>query len=234
LKLYVVFFVNLLFEEKVMTSSAPSMRPIQVVTNVLSSRCIGSAAAEVGATRVICAVRGPQPLVTEYRGNHGKVACLVHRSPFARKLRRGDSEIDLSRTLQSIAEKVVLLERFPQLMYDVTFEIISSDGADKAVAIVAMSAALAAAGIEQRDLVAGCSAIITGDNRVLLDAEPDAQIDPLQTSVFVAAAVHRGDVCYFEVEGAPRGIEYIKKATQMCTEACALQRDSFAACLAEK
>jgi ribonuclease PH len=215
----------------------------------------GSSTAEYGSSKVLCSVRGPLPLTTEFRNGFGKVQCMVSRSPFASRVRRsgahhsqlavfgrlakgsglefvGSEEWELSEALQSIAEKVVRLERYPQLLFDVTFEIVASGDdelTDLTACVAAFSAAVANARLEVMDLVGGSVVTVQENGTCVVNAPSNSRyITPVaqpETSpqsssrILVVSLLHRDEVVFFSARGAAVGLDWTQRAIQMALAA---------------
>ena len=157
--------------------SPGDLRAPKIQLGVVSD-CAGSASVEQGKSHVVCCVRGPVQLTSEYRGAKGKVSVTVSISPFALKTRRDSksmSSVSLEKALgyvmEGICEQVVVLESFPQLCFELSAVVILSEaqgrGGDKGEADVlaadigalstAVCAALTAAGVELKDVFTGVS-----------------------------------------------------------------------------
>ena len=72
---------------------------------------------------------------------------------------QGPEERDLSGTVQAALQSAVQRHTFPKSNVDVYCLVLESGGSDAAVAITAVSLALADAGIEMYDLVSACSVV---------------------------------------------------------------------------
>lgn len=187
---------------------AHQVRGLQAAVAVLPA-CTGSAMVEVGGSKVVCAVRGPQQMVNEYRGNRGQIVCAMHRPPFAQKNRSDPTMADVlanseqMQILRSIIEQTVILERIPQLAYSCDVEIVSSAGekSDLCVAVAAACLALSNAGVELFDLVAATTAVLRKDGSTLVDPTPTEAQEAVASCV-VCVSLATGSVLYMSHEGS--------------------------------
>lgn len=176
------------------------VRAIHVVTNVLAN-CHSSSCVEIGKTRVLCGVRPPQQLVQEYRGTRGRVSCQVHHTHTASSEVDGAVERDMALALEGVMEQIVLLETIPQLLIEVLIEVINDDGAVWDAAATAMSAALAAGGIEMHDTFSCCTAGLTREGAVAVDLTKEEEREAV-ARVVVCSSLTLGGVLYCSHQGS--------------------------------
>ncbi|ORZ41704.1 ribosomal protein S5 domain 2-type protein [Catenaria anguillulae PL171] len=143
--------------------SATSLRPLVLLTGT-TPRADGSALVELGRSKVVAAVYGPRADRKLTDPDQGRLNVDFRLATYAQKQRRGWIKSDLEkeytkRVLDALLPSV-RLEAFPKSMVDVHVNVLEEDGELAAVAagITAASLALADAGIELFDLVAGVSA----------------------------------------------------------------------------
>lgn len=97
--------------------------------------------------------------------DRGQLECDFKFSPFACEKRRGyrkdAQEREFTTILQQCLAPAIRLELFPKSTIDVFVNVVQNDGtmACLAAAVTCASMALADAGIEMFDLVAGCSGV---------------------------------------------------------------------------
>ncbi|KAG0263333.1 hypothetical protein BG011_008962 [Mortierella polycephala] len=142
------------------------LRPIYLKTGLIS-QASGSAYIELENTKLACGVYGPRPVKKIGQGfsGMGVLNCDFKFATFACVKRRNNTrqdpqEKELSQILSQALAPAVRLELLPKSVIDVYITVLESDGWGSclAAAITAASVALAHAGIEMLDLVAGCSA----------------------------------------------------------------------------
>lgn len=187
-----------------------TVRALHLVLNVVGN-CHSSACVEVGRTRVIAVVRPPKQLVQEYRGNRGRVSCMVHRAPTGaeaatagvsgRTDANASAERDLALALEGVAEQIVVLESIPQLLLEVVLEIVSDDGGLWDAASTAMSAALAAGGFDMYGLFTACSAGLLADGSVAVDLT-SAEERNVDVSLTLCMNLGTGAVLYLAQRGS--------------------------------
>lgn len=210
----VSFFVVSLFHVKVhMSSRADGRQPLEVrplyVTSgshVSSSGSI-SACVECGESRVMCSLRGPQQLVSEPRGQRGKVVCSVTYAPYAgatRKAptaRQANATKDVDLMLEGIAEQMVCLEDIPQIQFELVFHVLSSDdNGDVAALTAAMVMSLAKACIPLKDVVAASTTALMPSGVVTSDPTAQELLEST-ASCTVVAGTSTGDICYARHSG---------------------------------
>ena len=133
------------------------VRPVLVSSGHLQDAA-GSASAQVGRTVAYCSVRGPfqHYAIGSQDGKVVSLSCAVHRASFAkRRLDRdhADDDAALALSLRGGLQACVAHPNMPpHTRYDVTLQIISSDGADATACCAAAAQALMAAGIELLDI----------------------------------------------------------------------------------
>ncbi|KPI85596.1 putative exosome-associated protein 4 [Leptomonas seymouri] len=180
--------------------STEAVRAIHVVTNVFAN-CHSSACVEIGQTRVLCGVRPPQQLVQEYRGTRGRVSCRVNRTSASSSAAVDNSaDRDMALALEGVAEQAVVLERIPQLLVEVLIEVVHDDGAVWDAATTALSAALAAGGVELYDTFTACSAAVRPDGAIVVDLTQEEEA-AATARVVVCGGVSLGGVYYVCQQG---------------------------------
>ncbi|KAF9920436.1 hypothetical protein FBU30_009755 [Linnemannia zychae] len=141
------------------------LRPIYLKTGLISE-ANGSAYIELEKTKLACGVYGPRPVKRAGQGfsDRGTLTCEIKFATFSCVKRRGTmrdaQEKELSQILSQGLTPAVRLELFPKSNVDIFITVLESDGWSSciAAAFTVASVALAHAGIEMFDLVAGCSA----------------------------------------------------------------------------
>lgn len=142
---------------------ADELRPLRIDVNVLKN-ADGSAYIEFGKNKIVVAVYGPREVHPKHAAlpDRSLLRCRYHMSPFSTDTRKNPApsrrEIEISKVIREALEPALLLEDYPRTAIDVYLEVLQSDGGSRCAGISAASVALADAGINMRDLVAGCAA----------------------------------------------------------------------------
>lgn len=207
-------------------------RSMSIALDVVSAAS-GSAYVELGDTKVSCAVYGPRrPRGDDAGVERGAIVVDVFRVPFARALAgaNGDAgakrrenvtksaaDVELeSRTLEAL-EASVLVESFPRAQVDVYVTILDAAGGEAVACVVAASAALARAGVEQRDLTSACECARIG-KRLVLDPT-EAELEASDGKVFLAQMSSIGSVSKSEMFGRWDADES-RRALEACASGC--------------
>ncbi|MDY6776472.1 MAG: exosome complex exonuclease Rrp41 [Candidatus Nanohaloarchaea archaeon] len=156
------------------------MRPVDMEIGTLK-RPDGSAYVEIGNTRVMSAVFGPQELHPEHQRKPDRAVlnARYNMTPFSVDDRmnpapsRRDKEISL--VTEKALEPVVFLEEYPKAEIKVLVEVIEADASTRVTGITAAGLALADAGIPMRGLVQATAVGKLEDTMVLdVAGEEDA------------------------------------------------------------
>ncbi|KAF5358344.1 hypothetical protein D9756_001546 [Leucocoprinus leucothites] len=144
----------------------------------LISQANGSAYIETEQTKIACAIYGPrQPKNIAYSEN-GRLNVEVKFTPFSCRRRRAPLRDAEDRTIAMAVHQAIVssvrLELLPKATIDVFITVIEADGIEGVIssASVAVSAALADAGIEILGLVVSCSASVMA-KEIWLDPTED-------------------------------------------------------------
>jgi ribonuclease PH len=157
----------------------------------------------------------------------------VKFAPFAGKEHRGSrgrgrDEEQLSQELRSSLEAAVQLDKFPKSVVDVYIIVLEAGGGIAAAAATAASLALADAGIDCFDLVAGCDAgIVGGELRVDLTAD---EIEAGSAVMSVAMMPSLQEVTHMSQSGEMTP-EMTTAALEQCLDACASLHADMVRCL---
>ncbi len=156
------------------------MRPINMEVDVLE-KADGSAFVEIGDTRIVAAVFGPQVLHPEHlqEPDKARLEARYNMAPFSvddrmnPKPSRRDKEISL--VTRRALEPAVDLEAYPKASIEVFVEVLEADASTRVTGITAAGLALADAGIKMNGLV-NASAVGKLDDTMVLDVagEEDA------------------------------------------------------------
>ncbi|MFB6294308.1 MAG: exosome complex exonuclease Rrp41 [Candidatus Nanohaloarchaea archaeon] len=172
---------DLIVDGERMDGRAPDeMRDIDMEIGTLK-RADGSAYVEIGNTRVMAAVFGPQELHPEHmrKPDRAVLNARYNMAPFSVDDRmqpapsRRDKEISL--VTEKALEPVVFLEEFPKAEIKVLVEVIEADASTRVTGITAAGLALVDAGIPMRGIVQAAAVGKLEDTMVLdVAGEEDA------------------------------------------------------------
>lgn len=149
------------------------LRPIRMEVGTLKN-ADGSAYIEFGKNKIMAAVYGPKEVHPKHEvlPDRALVRARYHMAPFSVDERKNPApsrrEIEISKVIREALEPALVVEEYPRTAIQVFVEVLQSDGGSRVAGITAASLALADAGINMRDLVAGCSSGIV-DGQVVLD-----------------------------------------------------------------
>lgn len=164
---------DLIIDGERLDGRAPDeMRDVHMEVDVLK-RPSGSAFVEIGNTRVIAAVHGPQELHPEHLRHPAKARlnARYNMAPFSVDDRmrpapsRRDKEISL--VTSKALEPAVFVEEFPKAEIEVVVEVLEADASTRVTGITAAGLALADAGIPLRGIVSACAVGKLEDTLVL-------------------------------------------------------------------
>lgn len=209
------------------------MRETKMEAGVLTE-ADGSAKVEVGNTRVIASVFGPQDLHPKHliESDRAVIKMRYNMAPFSVYDRmspgpnRRATEIGL--VAKRAVEPALEMEKFPKTGIDISMEVIESDGGTRAAGITAASLALADAGMPMKGLVSACASGVVDDTVVLdvigkEDKEGNADI-PIAT-------INGGDeVTLLQMDGdltKEQVDECISLAREGCQELDEMQREAL-------
>ncbi|KAF9437054.1 hypothetical protein BGZ76_002124 [Entomortierella beljakovae] len=217
------------------------MRPIYLKTGLIS-QANGSAYIELEKTKLACGVYGPRPAkrVGQVFSGKGILNCEIKFATFSCAKRRSNvrdpQERELSQILSQALSPAVQLEKLPKSAIDIYITVLESDGWGSCVAaaITAASVALAHAGIEMLDMVAGCSAsyiqtgpsisstsgesIVSRTPQIFMDADLEEEKYE-QGAVVLAYMPSLNEVTHLLQSGKAEG-PIISQSVEHCMEAC--------------
>lgn len=203
---------------------AADQRPIYINVGVVS-QARGSAYIEFGNTKIIAACYGPRDTLRmrEY-SSKGRVSVDLKYAAFAGERRRGymqdGEEREMAGLLEQALAAAVRLERYPKSSIDVFVTVLEDDGGVFGGAATCAAAALAAGGIEMRDLVAGCEVAWAANTIVVDPARAELRAAPARASLAYMASL--GEVCALVQDGpvpAARQPDLIQAAVAGCAQA---------------
>jgi ribonuclease PH len=137
-------------------------------------------------------VRVSRSSLTSRRGSDGGVGGGADRH----------ADEALGFALESVLEQTVLLEAIPQLIFEVSVEIVTSGVADLACAAVAASASLIHAGVRCVDVVAAATVALVADGGGILFDPTEEEMGQAMACCTVCACAGSGALAYVEHKGA--------------------------------
>lgn len=149
------------------------LRDVKMKMDVIS-RSDGSAQVSFGNTVAIASVYGPRELFPKFlqESDTGILRTRYNMAPFSVVDRKSPGHdrrsTEISKVIRLALEPNLFLEDFPKAVVDVFVEIIQADGSTRVTGINAASIALAAAGVQMKDLVAACS-VGKADGKLVAD-----------------------------------------------------------------
>ncbi|KAF3793830.1 Exosome complex component RRP41-like protein [Nymphaea thermarum] len=143
---------------------AMEMRQLRAEMGVVA-KADGSAAFEMGNTKVIAAVYGPREVQNKSQqvNDQALVRCEYSMANFSTGDRnrrpKGDRRsTEISLVIRQTMEECILTHLMPRSQIDIFVQVLQADGGTRSACINAATLALADAGIPMRDLVTSCSA----------------------------------------------------------------------------
>ncbi|KAG0202799.1 hypothetical protein BGX28_004780 [Mortierella sp. GBA30] len=220
------------------------MRPIYLKTGLIG-QANGSAYIELEKTKLACGVYGPKPVkrVGQAFSGRGILNCEIKFATFSCAKRRGQmrdpQEKELSQILTQALSPAVRLDLLPKNAIEIYITVLESDGWGSCLsaAITAASVALAHAGIEMLDLVAGCSAsyIQTGPSPSISSTSSTSGAESIPPQIFMDADLEEekyeqgaivlaympslNEVTHVLQSGKAEG-SIISQSVEHCVEAC--------------
>ncbi|PXF49104.1 Exosome complex component RRP41-like [Gracilariopsis chorda] len=213
------------------------LRPIYMRVGMLST-ATGSGYFEGGGTKIFCAVHGPRPSASNYTID-GTMHCDVRWAQFSGREgaagRQGDSmseeERELSSSLQRTLASAVRLENYPKCRIDVSAFVLEDGGGGFAAVTTAASLALADAGVEMTDIMAGSTVAVIGKQLVV---DPSAREEAIADgTVRVGFASQRAKVTDLMQNGEV-DLEQFREAIKVCCTASAQVCGLMKECLVKK
>lgn len=209
------------------------LRNIKIEVGILK-RADGSARVELGHNIVIAAVNGPRELHPKHSSQSQKaVVRITYRMlPFSVEYRKNPypsrREKEISKVLSEAFESAVLTHLFPRAAIDIQVEMIQSDGGSRTASAIAVSAALADAGIPMRGLVAGIASGLYKDEAVLDLCGYEDNVGSGDMPILYAPLLD--EVSLFQLDGRFT-LEKFKECFNMSVNACKIiekkQRDAL-------
>ncbi|KAJ2807728.1 3'-5'-exoribonuclease [Coemansia guatemalensis] len=200
-----------------------SAQESELSSSATASAASGSAFYEQGKIRVSCAVYGPRQ-GRKSNARMGSFDCDFRYAPFSCSWKRRShvkaaDEKEISLMLEHAIAPAIRVEAYPKACIDAFVTVIESDGraATIAAAINCISAALADAGIEMYDSVAGCSMGLRGSQWVADCTQ--AEEDVSSCSALLAFMPSADEITYILQHGKSTP-EQTDQAVQTCTNLC--------------
>jgi exosome complex component RRP41 len=157
------------------------LRPIKMEVGVLDN-ADGSAYIEFGKNKILAGVFGPKDVHPKHMtmSSRAILRCRYHMTPFSTDTRKNPApsrrEIEISKIIRESLEPTLILTDYPRTAIDIYVEVLQSDGGSRCASVAVASLALADAGINMRDLAAGCaSGKIEGKVALDLDDTEDKE-----------------------------------------------------------
>lgn len=209
------------------------MRETKMEAGVLTE-ADGSAMVEVGNTRVIASVFGPQDLHPKHliESDRAVIKMRYNMAPFSVDDRmqpgpnRRATEIGL--VAKRALEPALEMEKFPKTGIDISMEVVESDGGTRAAGVTAASLALADAGMPMKGLVSACAAGVV-DDTVVLDV--NGKEDKKGNADIPIATINGGDeVTLLQMDGdltKEQVDDCISLAREGCAELDEMQREAL-------
>lgn len=149
------------------------LRELKVEVGTLD-RANGSARVELGKNIAVASVFGPREMHPKHAARSDRAVMRInyrmatfsvndYKRPFPSRRER-----EISKVLSEAYDSIVLTENWPRSVIDVHVELFQSDGGTRTAAAIAITAALADAGLPMRDLTGAIATGLYKDN-VCLD-----------------------------------------------------------------
>ena len=196
------------------------LRPVKMEVGVLKN-ADGSAYIEWGKNKIMAAVYGPKEVHPKHQvlPDRALVRSRYHMAPFSVDERKNPApsrrEIEISKVIREALAPAIIVEDYPRTAIEIWVEVLQSDGGSRVAGITASSLALADAGINMRDMVAGCSCGIIED-QVVADLD-DKEDKEGSGDMPVAIMPNLNQVTLLQVDGI-YSRENFKKAFELAVE----------------
>lgn len=198
------------------------LRPLTIKAGVIKNAA-GSAALELGETRVLAAVYGPREVIPKHLSKPDKahIEVIYDMMTFAtpERNRPGPSRrsVEISKVMKDALEPAIFVEKYPKTKIDVYIEVTNANAGTRTAAIIAAAVALADAGIEMKDLVSSIAVGKAGD-KLMLDLF-EAEDNFGQADVPLAIMPRTGEITLLQMDGDLTKDEF-KKLLDMGKKAC--------------
>ena len=148
------------------------LRETEMEVDVLTE-ADGSAMVEVGNTRVVASVFGPQELHPKHlqESDRAVIKMRYNMAPFSVDDRMSPGPNRRAKEIGLVAKKAlepaIEMEKFPTAGIDISMEVVESDGGTRVTGITAAALALADAGIPMKGMVSSTAAGVVDETPVL-------------------------------------------------------------------
>ncbi len=194
----------------------------------------GSAMVEVGNTRIVASVFGPQDLHPKHlqESDRAVIKMRYNMAPFSvdDRMRPGPNRRakEIGLVAKRALEPAIELEQFPTAGIDISMEVIESDGGTRAAGITAASLALADAGMPMKGLVSACAAGVVGDHVVL---DVNGKEDKEGNADIPIATINGGEeITLLQMDG-DLTVDQVDECVELAKEGCAdldrMQRETI-------
>jgi len=217
------------------------LRPIKIKAHVLS-RADGSCYLEWGQNKILAAVYGPREALPQHIQDPTKALVnFVYRMatfsvPERKNPKPARREIEISKVCGEALEKVIFVERFPNMTIDIYVQVLDSNAGTRVSALTAASVALADAGIPMQDLVSAVSVGRAGEH-IMLDLTKDEEDAPDAVDIPVAIMPSTQEILLLQLDGMISKKEFseaLKLAIKGCNEIYELQKKALKELYAEE
>ncbi len=209
------------------------LRDVEMEVGVLKE-ADGSAMVEIGNTRVIASVFGPQDLHPRHlqESDRAVLKMRYNMAPFSVDDRMQPGPNRRAKEIQLVAKKALEpaleLEHFPRAGIDISMEIIESDGGTRVTGITAAGLALADAGIPMKGLVSACASGLVDETPVL---DVMGEEDKYGNADIPIATINGGDeITLLQMDGdlTPEEVEEcVELAKEGCKTLHEMQREAL-------
>lgn len=198
--------VKLIVDGKRIDGRKPiELRKVEMSVGVIS-RADGSSEVRFGDTIAVSSVYGPRELFPRFmqESDTGILRTRYNMAPFSVDDRKSPGtdrrSTEISKVIRLALEPALMLEDFPKATVDTFVEIIQADGSTRVAGINAASLALAAAGMQMRDLVVACS-VGKIDGTLILDLN-GKEDNNSEADVAVAMLPSKGEITLLQMDGS--------------------------------
>ena len=219
--------------ERVDGRTVDELRETKMEIGVLTE-ADGSAMVEVGNTRIVASVFGPQDLHPRHlqESDRAVIKMRYNMAPFSvdDRMRPGPNRRakEIGLVAKRALEPALELEHFPTAGIDISMEVIESDGGTRAAGITAASLALADAGMPMKGLVSACASGVVGEHVVL---DVNGKEDKEGNADIPIATINGGeDITLLQMDG-DLTIDQVDECVELAKSGCAdldrMQRETI-------
>mmetsp|Transcript_1332 Transcript_1332/g.4211 ORF Transcript_1332/g.4211 Transcript_1332/m.4211 type:complete len:218 (-) Transcript_1332:179-832(-) len=173
---------------------------------------VGSAVIELGGSRVLCAIYGPNVDSRQEFSGRGQLQCDVQYATFARRRHCepaaiAEAQAEVAADVLAALTPAVRLEDYPKTSWAINIFVVQEGGAVLPAAINAASLALAHASVHMRGLVGASAVISTGDDMQVHPTEEAA--GTALATVIVATMPALGQTCLVRSAGRASPVQVL-------------------------